>query len=229
MFPEISESIERHEFEKSGRQSRRETYTSINGQNIMISCTTARNMDGECKPFGECYPLFKLREQRGNDKRVTFQNKLPSYGNNEEDNRVFDELQNIYRAVSGPCSDFTIETISKALGHRVPKKNYVCCPMEGNHTRVTRPSQASGNSPVYQNQQCGGSFYTARSENETDADVGEALNDENLVEGRVVNGRVAGRGEFPWTVALMQNGRQFCGGSLVDADHVLTAAHCIYL
>jgi len=223
---EIAESFGRNELEASGRQSRRETYTSINGQNIMISCTTARNRDGECKPFGECYPLFKLREQRGNDKRVQFPNKLPIYNNDEDkENRVFDELQNIYRGISGPCSDFTIETISKALGHPVPKRNYVCCPMESNHTRVTRPSQSAGNSPVYQNQQCGGSLYSAKSENETDAEV---LNDENLVEGRVVNGRVAGRNEFPWAVALLQNGRQFCGGSLIDSHHVLTAAHCIY-
>ncbi|MEJ2856301.1 MULTISPECIES: S1 family peptidase [unclassified Saccharothrix] len=34
-------------------------------------------------------------------------------------------------------------------------------------------------------------------------------------------------GEYPFVVALVTpDGRQFCGGALVDATHVVTAAHC---
>jgi trypsin len=48
---------------------------------------------------------------------------------------------------------------------------------------------------------------------------------------RVMHGEDAGPGEYPWTVALVLPGvdpafGQFCGGSLVAADAVLTAAHC---
>ena len=49
----------------------------------------------------------------------------------------------------------------------------------------------------------------------------------------IIGGSVAGLGEFPWQVALVDstasnpyNG-QFCGGSLVSPGWVLTAAHCI--
>lgn len=44
---------------------------------------------------------------------------------------------------------------------------------------------------------------------------------------RVVNGWPADKNEWPWIAALLNNGRQFCGGSLIDASHVITAAHCV--
>ena len=49
---------------------------------------------------------------------------------------------------------------------------------------------------------------------------------------QIVGGQPAAPGEYPWQVALV-NAReanpqfgQFCGGSLIDAEWVLTAAHC---
>ncbi len=51
---------------------------------------------------------------------------------------------------------------------------------------------------------------------------------------RIVGGAPADPGEWPWQVALVDgnatnlyNG-QFCGGSLVAANWVVTAAHCVY-
>ena len=46
---------------------------------------------------------------------------------------------------------------------------------------------------------------------------------------RVVGGDDALLGQFPWQVALLRDldpARQFCGGGLITATHVLTAAHC---
>ncbi|CAF0880574.1 unnamed protein product [Adineta steineri] len=34
-------------------------------------------------------------------------------------------------------------------------------------------------------------------------------------------------GQYPWAVALQGNDRDRCGGTLIDNQHVLTAAHCI--
>ncbi|XP_017787319.1 PREDICTED: trypsin-1-like [Nicrophorus vespilloides] len=49
-------------------------------------------------------------------------------------------------------------------------------------------------------------------------------------ENRIVGGRPASEGEFPFQVSLRRsyNDNHFCGGSLIDPSHVLTAAHCMY-
>jgi secreted trypsin-like serine protease len=53
---------------------------------------------------------------------------------------------------------------------------------------------------------------------------------------RIVGGSLAAAGQFPWQVALVDPGGiygndlysgQFCGGSLIRLDWVLTAAHCV--
>lgn len=44
---------------------------------------------------------------------------------------------------------------------------------------------------------------------------------------RIVGGHNAELGEWDWIAALFNAGRQFCGGSLIDNLHILTAAHCV--
>ncbi|KAF2882711.1 hypothetical protein ILUMI_23444 [Ignelater luminosus] len=45
--------------------------------------------------------------------------------------------------------------------------------------------------------------------------------------GRVVNGTEANEGEIPWIISLKYLGSHNCGGSILDATHILTAAHCV--
>jgi hypothetical protein len=43
---------------------------------------------------------------------------------------------------------------------------------------------------------------------------------------RIFNGRPGDRNMFPYQVALTRFGQVFCGGTIIDATHVLSAAHC---
>lgn len=45
--------------------------------------------------------------------------------------------------------------------------------------------------------------------------------------GAIVNGETADQADHPWQVALTEEtGEVFCGGTLVSADQIVTAAHC---
>jgi trypsin len=43
---------------------------------------------------------------------------------------------------------------------------------------------------------------------------------------QIVGGETASAGDFPFIVSLQRSGSHFCGGSLVNANTVITAAHC---
>lgn len=43
---------------------------------------------------------------------------------------------------------------------------------------------------------------------------------------QIVGGVAASAGDFPFIVSLQRSGSHFCGGTLLNANTVLTAAHC---
>ncbi|XP_069102702.1 tryptase-2-like [Argopecten irradians] len=43
---------------------------------------------------------------------------------------------------------------------------------------------------------------------------------------KIVGGHLAQHGEFPWQVSLRYGGHHMCGGTLIDNQWVVTAAHC---
>ncbi|XP_017889733.1 chymotrypsin-1-like [Ceratina calcarata] len=47
------------------------------------------------------------------------------------------------------------------------------------------------------------------------------------VDTQIVGGKDAAVGQFPYQVSLRQNGRHFCGGSIINNRYILTAAHCV--
>nr|XP_045620801.1 serine protease 44-like [Procambarus clarkii] len=44
---------------------------------------------------------------------------------------------------------------------------------------------------------------------------------------KVTGGTPATPHTYPWIAAVFNRNKQFCGGSLIDSTHILTAAHCI--
>lgn len=43
---------------------------------------------------------------------------------------------------------------------------------------------------------------------------------------KIVGGTTADHGEYPWQVSLLINHHHVCGGTLINATWVVTAAHC---
>merc|ERR1711970_1260113 len=73
-----------------------------------------------------------------------------------------------------------------------------------------------------------GKYYPIRyNANGTVAEEQERIDNNGQHPFKVVNGWPADKGEWPWIAALLNNGRQFCGGSLITQEHILTAAHCV--
>ena len=59
-------------------------------------------------------------------------------------------------------------------------------------------------------------------------ECGRQFSNETLEEAsrRIVGGQACSVSRWPWQVALIANGEQVCGGSLVTPDWIVTAAHC---
>ena len=43
----------------------------------------------------------------------------------------------------------------------------------------------------------------------------------------IVGGSEADAHSWPWQVSLQSNSRHFCGGSLINNQWIVTAAHCV--
>ncbi|MFO1252193.1 MAG: trypsin-like serine protease [Inhella sp.] len=57
--------------------------------------------------------------------------------------------------------------------------------------------------------------------------LAQSVHTQGAVQPQVVGGTVAQPGSRPYQVALLMNGRQGCGGTLIHPSWVLTAAHCL--
>ena len=44
---------------------------------------------------------------------------------------------------------------------------------------------------------------------------------------RVISGKDAARGSWPWQILMLYGGQPMCGGTLINPTTVVTAAHCV--
>ncbi|XP_065344136.1 serine protease 27-like [Cloeon dipterum] len=131
--------------------------------------------------------------------------------------------------------DHTAATHPPAPGWPGFQPTQPAAPTVSTTPRPTFPPAAPPTAPVYPAQQpsiapvaptpaptSGGAVLT-------DASCGAKalIGDQDQDQERIVGGHNADLGEWPWIAALFNGGRQFCGGSLIDNTHILSAAHCI--
>ncbi|ODM98508.1 Proclotting enzyme, partial [Orchesella cincta] len=169
-------------------------------------CVTNTGLSGTCEPVQECFPrLFPVKSSDDSESDDDTPGQTGVY------NQV---LAKLLIEASGFCgSSRDAPTVPLA----VRNTGRVCCATSKvNETfPLEDPSSSNDTSAIeadYLKKPCG---YIK-------VDPKTLPNPE-----KVVGGRPAGLGEFPWQVAMLRRGQQFCGASLLDSKNVLTAAHCV--
>jgi len=167
---------------------------------LHVPCELKEGGTGECMSLKECYPYFKIPSLDTTDTWVMGLYDTCSY------------MGPTGRSVFGVCCNNTVPA-------ELPEEEE-----EPEETDVVAEEfpiefQVSGN--------CG--FRQVRPEVTlyTPNLEGTATQQFFAAIPYIVNGYEAIKHEYPFMAALMNRNRQFCGGSLIDEKHVLTAAHCV--
>ncbi|XP_050541929.1 chymotrypsinogen 2-like [Daktulosphaira vitifoliae] len=109
--------------------------------------------------------------------------------------------------ISPPVTNWPSQPPLQIEPEEVPNTNPAPSPPSNNQPNTTNTNNISGN----ESYECG---------------LKHILGDDQDQE-RIVGGQNADPGEWPWIAAIFNSGRHFCGGSLIDDSHILTAAHCV--
>jgi V8-like Glu-specific endopeptidase len=185
-----------------------EETTTYSPEPVRGDCVTNEGVPGSCIPFSECYPYFK------NKIVDTKQSTVLSH---------IELIKNMSTPCTcGPTEEVTTNPLSPG-GEGVSDDDLICCATLARATSMTDlPSfeaRIKSEKPEMTMEQM--------EEEKAEAYSGCGVTPYINTEAKVVQGREAKVSEFPWAVALFQNGRHHCGGSLIDARHVVTAAHCV--
>merc|ERR1711881_19756 len=170
-------------------------------------CLTKDSGIGKCMSLKACYPYFKIPEF----------NTLDTWVMGLYDTCSYQSPQG--REVFGVCCNNTLPV-------EIPEE-----PSVTEDTKVDEESEAIVEEfPVADavRRNCG--FRTVRPQvtlyNQSPVPA-PFLYHQAIAQPYIVNGVEAIPHEYPFMAALMNRHRQFCGGSLIDDNHILTAAHCV--
>ncbi|XP_018322610.1 serine protease 33-like [Agrilus planipennis] len=196
-------------------------YSSYNSE----SCLTSTKDEGRCLPFKTCYPRWNPPDMQYYDMWI----------NNMLDRCTYVDVDG--QQSYGVCCTNTAENLTRIVtpdekatneDYRIPGYPSWPPPLPTHppdHTIPPLPTHPpSLGFPGFTTEKTT-RFPINGKPRITDISCGakSAFTDQE----RIVGGQNADIGEWPWIAALFNNGRQFCGGSLIDNSHILTAAHCV--
>nr|ACO15288.1 Trypsin-1 precursor [Caligus clemensi] len=206
-------------FNRQGRQA----FSSPQGAKDPVfeqACLTRTGRLGQCTSLKVCYPYFKMPGAPNQD-------STPSLGLYDSCSYVGEQGQQVFgvcctgeqRLPPGePTSRPTQPPKPTPPGEEATKdandgmdfelheseEGSVTDKEEDNGIR-TSPDETAN--PKFNTGYCSARFYN-----------------NNL---KIVNGEDASLNEYPFMAALFNRNRHFCGGSIIDPKHILTAAHCV--
>jgi len=169
-------------------------------------CQTKDGTSGLCMSLKSCYPYFKIGNFGPRDTWVMGLYDTCSY-QSPQGREVFGVCCNNTLPAEipeEPVSTTKVDEESNALVEEFPLQDAVVrrnCGFRSIRPTVTLYSQSPKIAPFLYHQP--------------------------IAQPYIVNGQEAIPHEFPFMAALMNRNRQFCGGSLIDDRHILTAAHCV--
>ncbi|CAL8093654.1 unnamed protein product [Orchesella dallaii] len=168
----------------------------------VTNCNVRTNgKQGRCVQVHECYPFYNFFSTEKRDSQL-------------EILQGFHEKLNASKAQ--PCvpdSQDEIPTTNNPVGIEFEKQEveYVCC----TSLKFVKAQSISLDE-----------YLTKNPDEPSEKPPKIPFATVNATTPKIVSGTPASPGEFPFAVAILKNGRQFCGGSLLDSQWVLSAAHC---
>ncbi|KAI5710572.1 hypothetical protein M8J75_009812 [Diaphorina citri] len=210
---------------RSSRQKRQFLAFSIPTIVTVNPCVTNRGLLGQCLRFKQCYPYLKLPdfiwEPVIYDSFDSCSYIAPD-GTQGVGVCCTTPLQGGYPIISQDLSEEPEIPTYPSFAFNWPPPVPTHPP---DHTPATHPpSIVSSTETAHFPTEVP---VTTTEAGKVDMSCGQKNGYQDLDQERIVGGQNAEQNEWPWVVAIFNSGKQFCGGSLIDTQHVLTAAHCV--